>query len=88
MNPLKPAQEVLDAVVFPFKALGILALCATINWMTAPGHWWVQWVALGLGIATVVKIARALKVLFIAGALTALAVAAWHWWKRRGARLA
>lgn len=83
MNPLKPAKEVLDAIVFPFKAAAILAMCAAINWMTAPQHLWVKWVALGLGIALIVKIARAIKVLIVAGVLAALAVATWQWWKKR-----
>lgn len=86
MNPLKPAKEILDAITFPFKAGTILLVCAAINWMTSPHHWWMQWVALGLGIALAVKAARAVKVLIIAGALSALALAAWQWWKRRGAR--
>lgn len=88
MNPLKPAKEVLDAIVFPIKAAAILVMCAAINWMTTPHHWWVKWVALGLGIALVVKIARAIKVLLITGVLAALALAAWQWWKSRSARVA
>lgn len=85
MNPFNSAKDVLDAVFFPVKALFILLLCAVINMMTSPGHWWVQWVALGLGFAAVSKVARAFKVLMVTGALAALAYAAWQWWKRRQA---
>ena len=36
---------------FLIKAPFILALLFVINLMTSPGHWWVQWAALGIGIA-------------------------------------
>lgn len=86
MNPIKPLADVMEALVFPFKAVAILALCASINWMTAPQHLWVKWVALGLGIAMVVKFARALKTLAVAGAFAAAGWLAWRWWKGRAAR--
>lgn len=88
MNPIKPLSDVMDAVVFPFKALFILAICASINWMTAPHHLWVKWVALGLGIAMVAKFAKALKALLVAGVVAAAGWAVWRWWKNRPARSA
>ena len=66
-EPPNPPKKILDAITFPFKAGTILLVCAAINWMTSPHHWWMQWVALGLGIALAVKAARAVKVLIIAG---------------------
>lgn len=63
----------------PFKAAFVVGLCALINAMTSPGHWWFQWVALGMGIAAVVALAR--------GARTALALGlialAGRWFLRR-----
>ena len=41
----------LKAVKFLFTAPLILLMLFVINLMTSPGHWWVQWAALGLGIA-------------------------------------
>ena len=63
MNPIKfitrPVRDLTQAIVMPFKALFVVGLCFVINWMTSPGHWWVQWVALGMGIAVLVAWARA-----------------------------
>jgi hypothetical protein len=72
MNPLRSLSE---AVTLPFKAVFVIAICFAINLMTAPGHWWVQWVILGMGIALIVTWARALRVLVL-GALAA-AVGTW-----------
>ena len=49
----EPEQGVatLKAVKFLFTAPLILLMLIVINLMTSPGHWWVQWAALGLGIA-------------------------------------
>ena len=58
MNPLRPIHNVVDAIVMPFKALFVVGLCAAINAATYHGHWWFKWVALGMGIATVVALAR------------------------------
>lgn len=67
MNPLRPIKDLTDAVVMPFKALFVVGLCALINWMTFSGQWWVQWVALGMGIAVVVALARAARTLLVLG---------------------
>ena len=40
--------------------------------MTSPGHWWVQWAALGIGIAWVVSLFRVIRAVIIAGGLAAL----------------
>ena len=39
------------SLTFLFKAPFLVAFLFFINLMTSPGHWWVQWAALGLGIA-------------------------------------
>lgn len=85
MNPVKPLKHVAEAIVFPFKAIGILAICLAVNWLASPHHFWVQWVALGLAIAAVVKFARAAKALIVTGALAGLAYAVWRWWQNRKA---
>jgi hypothetical protein len=41
--------------------------------MTSPGHWWVQWAALGIGIAWVFSLIRVAKALVIVGGLAGLA---------------
>lgn len=79
MNPIKvvtrPVTHLVDAVVMPFKAAFVVGLCWLINAMTSPGHWWVQWVALGMGIAVLVAWARAAKSL-----LTLAVIAGVGWW--------
>lgn len=59
---------------FKFLFVGplILAMLFVINLVTSPGHWWVGWAALGLGIAWVVNFLRVLKAAVVVGGLAAL----------------
>jgi hypothetical protein len=66
--------KTLRAVKFLFVAPLILAMLFVINLMTSPGHWWVQWPALGLGIAWFISLFRVLRALVLAGGLAALGV--------------
>ncbi|MGE0043383.1 MAG: hypothetical protein AB7H88_12115 [Vicinamibacterales bacterium] len=51
----------------------ILVMLFVINLMTSPGHWWVQWAALGIGIAWVIALLRVIRAVILAGGLAALA---------------
>ena len=62
----------LKAVKFLFTAPLILAFLFVINLMTSPGHWWVQWAALGLGIAWCFSLLRVIRAVILAGGLAAL----------------
>jgi hypothetical protein len=62
----------LHAVKFLFMGPLILAFLFVINLMTSPGHWWVQWAALGIGIAWVVSLLRVIRAVIVAGGLAAL----------------
>jgi hypothetical protein len=42
---------VFGALKFLFIGPLILAFLAVVNLMTSPGDWWIQWPALGIGIA-------------------------------------
>jgi hypothetical protein len=64
--------EAWQALKFLVIGPAILALLAVINLMTSPGDWWIQWPALGIGIAWVICLWRVLKVALIAGGLAAL----------------
>lgn len=79
MNPFKivtrPVKDVLEALVMPFRALFVIGLTGAINYMTYSGVWWFKWVALGMGIAVVASLGRALKSLLL------LALVAWVGWK-------
>jgi len=63
----------LRSATFLVKAPLILAFLVVINLMTSPGHWWVQWPALGLGIAWVLSLLRVMRAVVLAGGLAALA---------------
>lgn len=62
----------LRAVKFLFTAPLILLFLFVINLMTSPGHWWVQWAALGLGIAWFFSLLRVIRAVVVAGGLAAL----------------
>jgi hypothetical protein len=63
----------LRAVKFLFMGPVILVFLFVINLMTSPGHWWVQWAALGIGIAWVLNLFRVIRAVVLAGGLAALA---------------
>lgn len=65
-------QKTVRAVRFLFMGPLILALLVVINLMTSPGHWWVKWPALGLGMAWFISLIRVLKMLVLVGGVTAL----------------
>ncbi|WP_239490603.1 2TM domain-containing protein [Luteitalea sp. TBR-22] len=66
-------RSTLRSVKFLFTAPLILALLVVINLMTWDGQWWVQWPALGLGIAWVISLLRVLRAVVVGGGLAALA---------------
>ena len=51
----------------------ILAFLFFINLVTSPGHWWVQWAALGIGIAWTINVFRLFRALLLVGGLAGLA---------------
>jgi hypothetical protein len=65
---LKTARSISFLIKAPF----ILALLFVINLMTSPGEWWVQWAALGIGIAWFVSLFRVMRAVIVAGGLAAL----------------
>ena len=58
---------------FLFIAPLIVGMLFVINLMTSPGEWWVQWPALGLGIAWVINLFKVLRTVVLLGGLAALA---------------
>ena len=50
LSPLYPVR-VWRALKFLVVGPLVLVLCFVIDAMTSPGHWWVQWAALGISIA-------------------------------------
>lgn len=64
-------MKTLKAVKFLFVGPMVLGLLVVINLMTSPGDWWVQWAALGIGIAWVISLFRVLAAVVVAGGLAA-----------------
>jgi hypothetical protein len=64
--------QTLKAIKFLFMAPLILAFLFVVNLMTSPGEWWVQWAALGLGIAWFFSLIRVIRAVVLAGGLAAL----------------
>jgi hypothetical protein len=67
-----PGYRTAKSVGFLIKAPFILAMLFVINLMTSPGEWWVQWAALGIGIAWFFALFRVLRMVLLAGGLAAL----------------
>ena len=65
-------SSTLHSIKFLFTAPLILLFLVVINLMTSPGHWWVQWAALGIGIAWVIALFRVIRAVVIAGGVAAL----------------
>ena len=65
-STFKSARFLITA---PFLLLFLLM----INLMTFSGHWWVQWPALGIGIAWVMSLFRVLRAIVLVGGLAGLA---------------
>jgi hypothetical protein len=61
----------LKALEFLFVAPVIVIVLTVVNLMTWDGQWWVQWAALGIGIAWVFSLLRVLRAIVIAGGLAA-----------------
>jgi hypothetical protein len=72
-------MKTLCAAKFLISGPLILAMLAVINVMTSPGDWWVQWAALGIGIAWVVSLLRVLRAVIVVGGLAAVVA----WFARR-----
>jgi len=52
----------------------LLLFLVIVNLVTSPGHWWVQWAALGIGLAWVISFLRVLRAMILLGGLAALLV--------------
>ncbi|MEM9290693.1 MAG: hypothetical protein AAGD01_03340 [Acidobacteriota bacterium] len=67
--------KLVQSVKFLFTGPAILLMLVVINYMTSPGEWWVQWPALGIGIAWVISLFRVVTALIVAGGIAALIAA-------------
>jgi hypothetical protein len=66
-------RQTLESVRFLFIGPLILAFLFVVNLMTSPGEWWVQWPALGLGLAWFISLFRVARAVLLLGGLAGLA---------------
>ena len=62
----------LKAVKFLFMGPLIVAFLTVVNVMTWSGVWWVQWAALGIGIAWCISLLKVMRAIVVAGGLAAI----------------
>ena len=62
-----PLRRVKFLITAPF----IVLMLFVINLMTSPGEWWVQWAALGIGIAWVINFFKLIRDIAVLGGLAA-----------------
>jgi hypothetical protein len=77
-------MRTMKSIGFLIKAPFILALLFVINLLTSPGHWWVQWAALGIGIAWFFALFRVLRTVILAGGLAALGIYLFNRYSKTG----
>ena len=65
-----PLRRVKFLITAPF----IVLMLFVINVMTSPGEWWVQWAALGIGIAWVINFFKLIRDIAVLGGLAAFSV--------------
>jgi hypothetical protein len=65
-------MKTLRSLEFLVKGPILLLFLVIINAVTSPGHWWVQWAALGIGIAWIISFLRVLRAMILLGGLAAL----------------
>lgn len=66
-------RQTLESVRFLFIGPLILAFLFVVNLMTSPGEWWIQWPALGLGLAWFISLFRVARAVLLLGGLAGLA---------------
>jgi hypothetical protein len=65
-------RSTLGELKFLFIGPMILVMLGVINLMTSPGEWWVQWPALGIGIAWFICLFRVVAAVVAVGGIVAL----------------
>jgi hypothetical protein len=60
------------SIKFLFVGPVLLVFLFVVNLATSPGHWWVQWAALGIGIAWFFSLLRVIRAVILLGGLAAV----------------
>ncbi len=65
-------HKTMRALKFLFIGPMVLIFLTVINYLTSPGEWWIQWPALGIGIAWIISLFRVVWGIILAGGIAAL----------------
>jgi len=57
---------------FLFTGPVVVVFLFVVNLMTSPGHLWVKWAALGIGLAWMISLFRVLRMMVLLGGAAAL----------------
>jgi hypothetical protein len=67
LTSMKPIKDLTNMIRTPIQAVFVVGICYLINQFTSPTQMWWHWVALGMGIATAVALAKGLRTLAVLG---------------------
>lgn len=83
MRSMIPGYKTFRAIRFLITGPMILAMLFVINLITSPGHWWIQWPAMGIGIAWGLSLLRVIRSMIVVGGLAALAFIAYRYFTKQ-----
>jgi len=78
-----PGYRTFRAIRFLITGPLILVMLFVINLVTSPGHWWIQYPAMGIGIAWMISLFRVLRSVVVVGGLAALSYLAYRHFTRQ-----
>jgi hypothetical protein len=83
MRSVIPGYRTFRAIRFLITGPMILAMLFLINLVTSPGDWWVQYAAMGIGIAWVISLLRVIRSVIVVGGLAALSYIAYRYFTKQ-----
>ena len=83
MRSMIPGYRTFRAIRFLITGPLILGMLFVINLVTSPGHWWVQYAAMGIGIAWMISLLRVIRSVVVVGGLAALSYLAYRYFTRQ-----
>jgi hypothetical protein len=83
MRSVIPGYRTFRAIRFLITGPMILAMLFVINLVTSPGDWWVQYAAMGIGIAWVISLLRVIRSVIVVGGLAALSYIAYRYFTKQ-----
>lgn len=83
MRSTIPGFRTFRALRFLITGPMILGMLFLINVVTSPGHWWVQYAAMGIGIAWFISLLRVVRSVIVVGGLAALSYVAYRYFTKQ-----